>query len=552
MGLTHFLESAGKAVGHVGDAVEFAANHPATVVKGAAKVGEYAIEHPGEVGKIAVNSLKSEVTNPVNLAINAALLVGTLGVGTAAKTAAKVGTETAIKTTAKVAGETGAKVAGETAAKVAGETAAKVGAETAGKVGAETAGKAASRVGSFLDSALKPGTIEKALNPLEMSKYGMTAQRAKLAGKIAPEGSGLARRAVGALVEGVGREAPQGANAIQKAAWRASRIERKVDQVQTADKVVNAAADPLGTAMKVSSGHTPVSQPGTEIEPYKQPGELQPLAQPVNSSYSPGRGFTMPASGGGGSTPPPTTPLGGSAYGGMGGSANNPSSSAPSTTASSPASPTQRSMSATDRARAWASSPRVMQDKGGLRAWQGPHREMFGGIDPGYDWRKGYENRPKKPFKPGVKGRKVPGGSTEEDVKQGTPGAYDTKSGQQPEGALNPGAPKMTTMGELGTGNQRQLGAGPPIHFGAPGPFKMAQPMAIGQGGRKASFYAASGEYSPQMPKNTSPGGNIIDADSMSPDDYKFEPGGQGYLDFPDMPRGPLSQPKRGRQVLGV
>lgn len=516
-GLGKMFHDATKALGTVAKGVEMAVENPGAAAKGVGMVADYAIKHPGQMGKMLVKSMTEEVTNPVNLAINAALLIGTAGTANLAKTGAKVAADVGTKAVAeagiKAGAEAGTKAVGEAATKAAAEAGIKATAEAGTKSVAEAGTKVAGRAESFVDAALRPRMLEKATNPLEMSKWGSGALRTKVAEKIAPVGAGPLRQGLGAVAQGLGRAAPtqlpgmgDTAFKVQKAAWAIHRVEQKREGIETAGKVVDAAAHPMQTAMKVgsktsdpSSGQTQVSQPSTA---------LQPLSQPVNS-YSPGRGFN----GGGGGQPPTMGGTSSGAYGGMPGS--------PLTPPSSGGSP-QRSMSATDSARSWLGRPRIGSDKP-AHFWHGPNREVFRGIEPGYDWRKGFEVRPEQ------KGAyRLPRGTGGEEAEQ--PGAYDVKSGQQPMGALNPGAPKMTALGQS---TMPQLGPGPRVHFGEPG----ARPMGPADGGRKASFYAGSG---------------VIDADSSSPDDYKFEPGGQGFLDFPDIAAKPLVQPKRGRAVLGV
>lgn len=571
MGLGHFLDSAGKALGNVAKGAEFVANHPGDVAKGVGKVGEYALEHPGQVASIAGHAAVKTLTDPKQLAITGALIGATVLTGGAAAPAlaAEVGGE--------IAGEVGAEVGGEVIGSVATKTAAAAGskaaAEAAAEAGGEVAGKTAAEVGGKTLG-------QRLLHPIESNVTGPLRDYAaqKVLSGAGEEGASVFRQGLAAGIQGVGHSAPtelegmgEGALRAQNLAFKANRVNNRVNAFQSGAKGVEAVAHPVETAMKHASsssgealrsdavrspsGQTPVSQPGTEMQPYQQPGAMQPLSQPANNSYTPGRGFTPPP------TPPGPPTAGGSAsdddwdrvlkpqsqqlatlqhqvatnnqrlfggpsvasaYSGMAGSSNATTSSGVATAASRAG---RRPMSATDHARAFLRAPRI-QNTGGLRFWQGPHREMIGGVGPDYDWRKGYENRPQTQPRWGRFGQPA-------EAEQ--PAAYDVPSGQQPMGALNPGAPKMTA---LGTGDQRELGPGPRVHFGEPG----ARPMgpATDMGGRKASFYAGAQK-------------NILDADSMSPDDYKFEPGGQGYLDFPDMPRQPLSQPsKRPKAILGV
>jgi hypothetical protein len=472
--------------------------------------------------------------------------------------------------------EVGTKVAAEVGTKAAGEVAEKAAADVAEKTAAST-GAAAGRGASFAEGASGSGERSLGQKILEQGRHNpikqmVTSGRTKAAQAFLDAGEATPlRQGIAGAIQGSSGTMPEqlegmsdAAYKVQKGAWAARQANNRFQQVRTAGQVVEDVAHPVKALERHAasgSGQSQVSQPaqqpGTEIEPYKQPGAMQPVArpgalsQPVNNSYSPGRGFAQPQAGGGGSFAgggggfgglPPTTPAGASAassYPGMPTSPNTAAASAPSTTSS----PTQ---SAAYRAgRGFGQSPTAMKfgkaltaprviKTGGQHFWQGSNREAFSGINPGYDWRKGYTFRPAE-ANGKIRLRQM---GAPEEAKQ--PGAYDVKSGQQPEGALNPGAPKMTTVGELGTGVRGELGAGPDVHFGAPGPFKMAAPMAVGQGTRQQSFYAGSGEYNPQK-GNT----GIIDADSHSPDDYKFEPGSnQGYLDFPDMPRSPLTQPK--------
>jgi len=571
MGLGQAFKDASKAVSNVTRAASWALENPDKVVKGAAKVGEYALEHPGEVGKIAAKSLTEEFTNPVNLAINAALLIGTAGTATAAKAGAKVAAETAVKTTAKVAGETaaktGAKVATETAAKTAAKTGAEVGTKTAAKVGAETAaetgGKTLGRLESFAQKLAKePGKIERALNPLETSKWGMNAQRAKLAEKIAPEGAGIGRQIASAMVQGVGRNAPTQAAGVSDSVFRVQRgihavgrINRKLDTAQTAAKGVEVAAHPGKAALEYAEKNPDAvnKASGGSSDTQVSQQQLQPLSQPVNNTYTPGRGFQVtatPVAGGTGGQPPRQPPtMGGTSSGAYGGGPNQgmpTSSNAGGSSAGPSASLPYRAGRQLGRAQGavqnsataqaaqqsglsnWMAKPARVRGPG-QHMWQGPNREFISGISPGYDWREGYMYR--EPHATGKYQRR--GSGSGEEAEQ--PGAYEVKSGQQPMGALNPGAPKMT---ELGRADWKALGPGPRVHFGteqASGARPMGAPKALGMGGRKASFYEGS---------------SVIDANSSSDDDYKFQPGGQGYLDFPDLARampGPSqpSQPKR-------
>jgi hypothetical protein len=360
-----FKKAAGTVTGaveNVAKGAEYVATHPDKVVDTAGKVINYGIHHPGEVANIAKKELIHSFTDPKELAINAALLVGTMGTGFLAKE----GAELAVKTGVEVAGKTAAKVAGETAAEVASETAGKVATETAGKAAGEVATKAAAETSrkAVFDTALESGRwnpIQKATTALRESG----AQRILAGGGENPS---LLRQGVASLVQGSSGTMPtqlegmsDAAYSLQKTAWRAKQIEKRAGQLQGLEHGVQAAADPMGYAMKAGGGG-------------KGGGGGMDATHPV-SAYGgdPGRSQSFAYGS--------TTPQG-------------------DTTISSVTAPQQAAQGPSLRSRIseFNQTGRIQTKSGfgmqvrttganGLHFWQGPQREALGGIGKDYDWR---------------------------------------------------------------------------------------------------------------------------------------------------------------------
>jgi hypothetical protein len=383
------------AVENVAKGAEYVATHPDKVVDTAGKVINYGIQHPGEVGKIAAKELVHSFTDPKELAINAALLVGTMGTGFLAKEGGELAAKTAIEVGGKTLAKVGAETAGETAGKVATETAGKAAGEVATKAAAETGRKAA------FDTALESGRwnpIQKATTALRESG----AQRILAGGGDNPS---LLRQGVASLVQGSSGTMPtqlegmsDTAYSLQKTAWRAKQIEKRGGQLQGLEHGVQAAADPMGYAMSKAGGG-------------KGGGGGMDATHPI-SAYGgdPGRSQSF-------------------AYGSTTAQGDTSISSV-----SAPQQATQPSMRG--RISEFNRTGKI-QTTGGFGVqvrtagpnaqhfWQGPQREALGGIGMDYDWR---NQGPLRPIQRGNRysftpQAKTPSGGGAEQIEGGSVGA---------------------------------------------------------------------------------------------------------------------------------
>ena len=343
MGLGEFVqgigESVGKSVVNSGKAIGWAATHPDKVAKG---VG-FLAEHPGMWGGVAKKMLIDQVTDPVSLATNVALIAGTGG--------AALGIEGAVGAAKVTEGITETAKVGEGVAEAAkaGEgvtEAAKTGEGVAKAANAGRAGLFRGAVSAPEDTPGFMGTLDRALNkPSELASKARSAlgqgeysgivrgTKARLAEKLIPNAEG-----VGTLSE-AGRLAPDlsEAGALKQAAynmlnpasgkpvaggllaensWRAKQIESAAqtpDQLKKASGDLAFAADPKAAIAKKAyqditdpkhwwnqptttakpAAATPLQQPVGNLQNMTSQPSSQPSAQKQPpSSYSPGRGFS--------------------------------------------------------------------------------------------------------------------------------------------------------------------------------------------------------------------------------------------------------------------
>lgn len=384
--------SIGRAVSNVAKGAEYVAEHPDKVINTAGKVINYAAQHPGEVGKIAAKELVHSFTDPKELAINAALLVGTAGTGILAKEAAEVGAKTAVEVGTKVVAETAAKTAAETGTKVAAETVGKAATEVGEKAIAETATKAAGEAsGRTLEQKLlETGTH----NPIQQR---VTAFREGMAQKFLNAGAGdtpsALRQAGAALIQGSSGTAPKQlegmsdtAHAVQKLAWRGQQINKQAGRLHGASEGLQAAANPVGYAMsKAGSGGR-----GNGGDTPSTPTSAYGPDPSRSSSFAYGS----------------TTPQGDTTVSSV---------TAPQAPAAAPSMRSRMSeFNQTGKLTTQGGWGIQVGAKGpkGMHFWQGPQREALGGIGMDYDWR---NMGPLRPTQQGTKfligGKKGVGGA---------------------------------------------------------------------------------------------------------------------------------------------
>jgi hypothetical protein len=322
MGLGHFLESAGKAVGHtagdlgkaavnVGKGAEFVAQHPGQVIQGAGKAAEFVAEHPGQTahiaGQIGKQIIKDEILNPKKLAVNVALLAATGGAGWLAEGALAAKGIAGGLEAAKVVEGVGEGVGVATKLSRTARFAQDVQGTVEGIKGAKGLAKLDKTLGAVTEVR---GAAREAVG---MSRYGaIAAKRAQMAEGIAEKG-GLLGKTSG-LVAGSNNSAVEAENVYSAGA----KMKTRYNQVQHAQDVITnkpgdiahkaaIAADPKSAVQRQVNAE--INRRATRIgytETANQTANsFQPLAQPMTAAAS---GQAASPYGGGGSLTPLSVP----------------------------------------------------------------------------------------------------------------------------------------------------------------------------------------------------------------------------------------------------
>ena len=565
MGLGDFLSGVKDAAVNVAKGAAWVADprNLDDIAEGAGKAASFVAKNPGKTWDTAFEvgrAVAKDQLDPVNLAINAGLLAATVATGGAAAPAfvaklgmgaksleagvsAAKGIDTAVDVAKGV--KTGLK-----AADVASDTLKA--ADTVKDVakGVETVSDTA-KTGSKLMRAvdkglgLDPGRFgtkaSNVLNPLENSRFGAAAMRQRGAQRMLEAGGespGLVRQVGAAMLQGGGRGAGGPAQlagmsdkvyAAQKMAARAGAVGKRLDQAGMINEGVEVAADPMKAAEDAAYAEADRRGIGKDAG-YTDRGQTAESLYGGTSSeqvaIGPGSRSSAFSTGSQVGQPPSTS-----------------STAAPAST-SAVGTPGTVGAPGTKRMAGW-SKPGTVQSpaamKGGYSTrgqhfWEGPRSQWAGGVGSNYDW------RPVDPlrkisapsttqagrYKDAVKGR---------EMAPATEGATDTASTM---GTATPTAP--------GTAVDRYTDQGAPVNF-APevpksGMYAMSQGQApagtgfptarMGEGGRTRHHTATTlsqpvGAIGPGASRT---GNAVIDADSSSPDDFKFDQSGQGYFDF--------------------
>ena len=585
MGLGDFLSGVKDAAVNVAKGAAFVADprNLDDIAEGVGDAAKFVAKNPGktwdtafEVGRAVVK----DQLDPVNLAINAGLLAATVATGGAAAPAfvaklgmgaksleagvsAAKGIDTAVDVAKGVkTGLKAADVASDTLK--AADTVKDVakGVETAGDVAqtAQKGGKLMRAVDKGL--GLEPGKFgtkaSNVLNPLENSRFGAAAMRERGAQRMLQAGGeapSTARQVGAALLQGTGRGAGGPAQlagmgdkvyAAQKMAARAGAVGKRAHQLESFNRGVEVAADPMAAAEERAyaeadkrgigqdAGYTDRGQTAESLY-----GDTSQTSAPSSSSsvggfqqgsqLAIGSGSQLGGQVGGGARVIPGS------HGFTGGGAPPPGTPPSTMAGATPGSgPTPGSSPKAKRMAGW-SQPGTVQNPAAMKGgsnfnrgqhfWEGPRSQWAGGVGSNFDW------RPVDPlrkisaptttqagrYKDAVQARGAqPAGSDESSGdlnEQGAPanfspevpksGMYALSAGQAPAGTALP----VTRMGEGGRGRHHTATT-------------MSQPLgAIGPGTDRT-------------------GNAVIDADSSSPDDYKFDQAGQGYFDFANMGSG--------------
>ena len=339
MGLADFVEGVEKSIGrsvvNTGKAVGWAATHPDKVVSG---IG-YLAEHPGMWGGVAKKMLVDQVTDPVSLITNVAMIAGSGGAALGlealkgAKVAGEVGEAAKVGKGVAEAGEA-TKAVAETskaveATKGVAETASAAGRTKAFSGGVTSAEETGGLMGKFDRLAEGPSRLKMAgRESLGMSEYGLKGGiKARLAEKIIPNAEGVGSfKEAGTLapdLEQAGGAARQALyNAVSPSTgtkplvggkyaenmWRlgkAGEIANKPSQFSNVTKAAEIGADPEKyVARKAWDATTDPkhwwNQPmGHTQSALQQPGMQQPAGDTMQmtqrdqseAGYSPGRGF---------------------------------------------------------------------------------------------------------------------------------------------------------------------------------------------------------------------------------------------------------------------
>lgn len=257
--IASFFEGVGSSVGesvvNTGKTIGWAAAHPGEVVHG---VG-YLATHPDLWGGVAKDFILDQVTDPVAIATNVALIAGTGGAALAAKgvegglEAAKIaeGASSAAKAAETAASTARVARAAETTSEVA--RAAETGADVAGTVGRTSVFRGAVTPAEEVPGALGrlDQIIERTGSVRSMAGLGpsrVTTARAALAERLIPdveEAGALKQVAYNKLVGGPAKPAVGGRWA--EAAWRvrgAERLAKAPSRIKRYATVVDATADP--------------------------------------------------------------------------------------------------------------------------------------------------------------------------------------------------------------------------------------------------------------------------------------------------------------------
>lgn len=577
----------------VGKAGEFVIEHPGQVAHIAGEVGKGILKDQLDPVNLAINAglLAATVATGgaaapafiAKLGLGAKSIEAGITAGKAVETGAEVvkGVQAGVKAldtatdVAKAVDTAGDVVKGVQTGTKALETATEgARALEAGADVAQTASKGG-KVMQVVDKALGTGTpgkfgnaVSKGLNPLENSKLGMSAFRERAAGRILEAGGeapSIARQATAALVQGSGH----GAGAVtqlpgmgdkvyeaQRWAQRAGAVGKRLDQAGTVSEGVNIAADPTGFAREKAyeeadrqgigrdSGYVDRGQTAESLY-----ANTSQTAGPSSSSSV--GGFSSPSQLAIGSGSQVRTGQARSPFS-QGAAASGGGGAPPSSTAST-AMPGQ---SPKPKRMAGWSQPGTVERPGAMKGgfggrgqhfWEGPRSQWAGGVSSNYDW------RPVDPLRKISAPGTIQSGRYKESVKErgakpATEGASDAASSTM--STATPTAPG--TAVDRYTGDLNEQGA--PANFSPEVPksgmYAMSQGQApagtafpvarMGEGGRTRHHTATtlSQPIGAIGPGTSRTGNAVIDADSSSPDDFKFDAAGQGYFDFGNMGSG--------------
>lgn len=400
----HFMKDMGGAVQNVAKAANYAANptHVDDIAKGAINTGEFVAAHPGVVKDVGVAIAKDQL-KPQNLAINAALIAATVATGGAAAPAwaARVGLSAKAVETGVGAVEAGRTVeAGVTAAKAA-DAAVSAGKAARATSKAVELGRAAEEVveggktgSSFARGLEQVNEARRTLSPIAERTH---AFRTAMGEKVLAGGESPLRQMTANLVQGTGGIGPTTRMAGQSEnAYRAQQQVRHVKMARSAygsakaaPAVASAVADPQGYAMRQALNGVGGQQMGNT-------GQYQ---------VAPGGRTVIPQV-----------------------SANGV-----------PMDPMERTaLRAGQKLQNFGAGVAASNSLGGPNAfWKGPNREGFGGIKPGYDWRKFEQRNVNQVTRSGsfLEGGMMPGLSQPGTAPDEPPAAV---SAAKPDGPVSP------------------------------------------------------------------------------------------------------------------